>query len=187
MVAHLTHLIPASSSALVRFARDLRAEDLKSEDLILLGSERANPWISLTESWRGLRFDYDPALHRAVIINKHPSAGEPDSFVGEAVGEKPYASFGTITFLPNLDRTGSILLIAGTNMQGTSAAGEYITNSDRFEELLKLLKVNDGAPVPYFEMVVKLVSVGGTSVSTRPVMLRILDSKSMRSMGYTGR
>lgn len=187
MVAHLTHMIPARSSAVVRFARDLRAEDLKTEDVILLGSERANPWASLIESWRGLRFSYDPGLHRAVIINKQPAAGEPGSFVGEAVGEKPYASFGTITFLPNLDRTGSILLIAGTDMQGTAAAGEYLTNPDRFEELMKLLKVAEGDGVPYFELVLKLVSVGGTSVSPQPVMHRILDGKSLRPMGYTGR
>jgi hypothetical protein len=187
MVAHLTHMIPARGAAVVRFARDLRAEDLKTEDVILLGSERANPWVSLLEPWRGLRFDYDPALHRAIIVNKRPAPGEPPSFVGEAVGEKPYDSFGTLTFVPNLDRTGSILLIAGTNMQGTSAAGEYITNPDRFDELMKLLKVSEGKPVPYFELVVKLVSVAGTSVSAQPIMHRILDANSMRSMGYTGR
>ncbi|HEY3440617.1 MAG TPA: hypothetical protein VGK29_07695 [Paludibaculum sp.] len=187
MAARLTQMMPPQGAAVVRFARDLRAEDLKTQDVILLGSERANPWVNLIESWRGLRFSYDPALHRAVVINKRPAAGEPPSFVGEAVGEKPYNSFGTVTFLPNLDRTGSILLIAGTNMQGTSAAGEYLANPDRFEELMKLLKVPQNGRVPYFELVVKLVAVEGTSVSTQPVLHRIVDEKSLQSMGYTGR
>lgn len=187
MAARLTQMMPRQGSVVVRFARDLRAEDMKTQDLILLGSERANPWVNLIESWRGLRFSYDPVLHRAVVINKRPASGEPASFVGEAVGEKPYDSFGTITFLPNLDRTGTVLLIAGTNMQGTSAAGEYLTNPDRFEELMKLLKVSANGPVPYFELVLKLVSVEGTSVSTQPVMHRIVDGNSLQSMGYTGR
>jgi hypothetical protein len=187
MVGHLTQMIPGKGSAVVRFARDLRAEDLKTQDVILLGSERANPWISLLEPWRGFRFDYDPMLHRAVIVNKRPAPGEPASFVGEATGEKPYNSFGAITYLPNLDRAGSILLIAGTNMQGTSAAGEYLTNPERFDELMKLLKVRQDGVVPYFELVVKLVSVEGTSVSTQPVMHRIVDEKALHSMGYTDR
>ena len=72
-------------------------------------------------------------------------------------------------------------------MQGTSAAGEYLTNPDRFEELMKLLKVSANGPVPYFELVLKLVSVEGTSVSTQPVMHRIVDGNSLQSMGYTGR
>ncbi len=187
MVARLTQMVPNGGSVLVRFARDMRAEDLKTQNVVLLGSERANPWVNLIESWRGLRISYDPALHRAVVINKRPAPGEPASFVGGATGEKPYDSYGTITFLPNLDRTGSILLIAGTNMQGTSAAGEYITNPNRFEELMKLLKVPPNGPVPYFELVLQLVSVEGTSVSAQAVMHRIVGEESLHSMGYTGR
>lgn len=179
MVARLTKLVPSNSGAVVRFARDLRAEDLKTQDVILLGSERANPWVNLLESWRGLRFSYDARLHQAFVINKRPAPGELATFVGGVVGEKPYDSFGAITFLPNLDRTGTILLIAGTNMQGTSAAGEYLTNPERFEELMKLLKTPKEGPAPYFELVVKLVSVEGTSVSTHPVMHRIVDEKSL--------
>ena len=107
--------------------------------------------------------------------------------MGGAEGDKPHNSYGAVTFLPNLDRTGSILLIAGTNMQGTSAAGEYLTNPDRFEELVKLLKVGGDGVVPYFELVIKLVAVESTSVSTEPVLHRIIDEKALHSMGYTGR
>lgn len=187
LVARLSQMVPSAGAFVVRFARDIRAEDLKTQDVVLLGSERANPWVNLLESWRGLRLSYDPQLLRAIVVNKRPAPGEPASFIGEAEGEKPYDSFGTVTFLPNLDRTGSILLIAGTNMQGTSAAGEYLTNEDRFEELMKRLKVPPNGTVPYFELVVKLVSVEGTSVSTQPVMQRTVDQKSLQSMGYTGR
>jgi hypothetical protein len=98
----------------VQFARDFGVRQMKSDNVILLGSQRANPWVELIEGQMNFRFGYDAALRQSYFENRQPRTGEPASYRNDDV-----TSYCRIAFLPNLDKTGNILTIAGTEMEGT--------------------------------------------------------------------
>jgi hypothetical protein len=52
-------------------------------------------------------------------------------------------------------------------MQGTEAAGEFLTNAATFDAFLKQIGWHPDLPLPVFEVVLQLVTVGGSSTSSR--------------------
>ena len=82
-------------------------------------------------------------------------------------GEKPYEAYGIVASVPNVDGAGHAVLVAGSNMQGTEAASEFLTNAATFDEFLGKIGWRPDKPMPVFEVVLKLVTIGGSSISTQ--------------------
>jgi hypothetical protein len=154
------------SPVVIRFARDLSIADLKSQNVVLLGSARSNPWVELLEKNQRFRIEYDAEANRPFLRDGSPEKGRPSVYMCGQVGEKPYEAYGIVVSAPNLDGTGQVILVAGTNMQGTEAAGEFLANPVRFEEFLKVIGWREDLKLPVFEVVLKLVTVGGSSISS---------------------
>ena len=150
----------------VRYARDLNLRDLRSGNAILLGSARANPWVGLLGQKRRFHIEYDLKLNRSILRDRRPENGKPSVYLCGAMGEKPYDAYGIASVVPNLEGTGDTVLVAGSNMQGTEAATEFLTNAATFEEFLRKIGWKPDRPLPLFELVVKLVTVGGSSISS---------------------
>ncbi len=156
----------------VIFARDFHARLLKSDDVILFGSRRANPWVELIEEQLNFRFAFDRASGAAVIENRAPRPGEQAQYRaarGSGIGA---ASYCLIACVPNLSRTGSILVLAGTEMEGTEAGGEFITSERWLTHLRDRLQPASADTFPYFEVLLKNSKVGGTSPRFEVVSLR---------------
>jgi predicted RNA-binding protein with RPS1 domain len=71
------------STASVGFARDFSFRQLKSGNMILLGTRQSNPWIQSFDSYLALRWKFDPALdgYYPVDIKASPSdPSEADKF-----------------------------------------------------------------------------------------------------------
>jgi hypothetical protein len=84
-------------------------------------------------------------------------------------------SYGTITFLPNITHTGSILIIEGTTSEGLEAAGDFFTNARLFGQFeARLQAEKKGAAMPYFELLVKTSRVNGVSKEAIYVTHRLL-------------
>jgi hypothetical protein len=151
----------------VRYARDLHIRDLRSGNLVLLGSARSNPWIELLD--RNLRFhiEYDTKANRPFLRDSRPEPGKPTVYLSGQQGEKPYDAYGIAAVVPNLDKTGHAVLIAGSNMQGTEAAAEFLTNPGSYADFLRKINWKPDGPLPVFEVVVKLVTVGGSPISSQ--------------------
>ena len=49
-------------------------------------------------------------------------------YVGTARTPMPGVGYATISLVRNLSHNGFVLIIAGTNMEGTEAAGELVTD-----------------------------------------------------------
>ncbi len=185
LYALISRLAPPGANVNIRFARELRAQDMRANNIVFLGSERANPWASLFSSWRNFEFRYDPENDRASLVNKRPRPGEPAEFTAARLGRAATESYAAIAFLPNLDRSGHIVIVAGTSMQGSAAAGDFLTNSAKLGELAKALGTAPGRPFPYFEAILKLVAVDVSSVSTEIVAHRVVDASKLESIRYT--
>ncbi len=165
MLVRLTTLNENRGPGVIRFARDLNIRDLKSRNMILIGSSRSNPWVGLFDENRRFRIEHDTELNRAFLRDSSPKRGKPAIYVCDNPSEGPYESYGIVAAVPNLDGTGHALLIAGTNMQATEAAGEFLTNPGRFDAFLREINWLPDSKLPVFEVVLKLVTMGGSSVA----------------------
>ena len=118
--------LPEAATAHVetRYARLLRLDDLKNNNVILIGGIGANPWVGLFS--RELNFDvnYDWKTAQGYVVNKHPQPGEQARYL-EDHGDHSARSYGVLAYLPGIAGQGSALLFEGSGMAGTEAAADF--------------------------------------------------------------
>ena len=159
--------------AAVRFARNVQVRDFKTGNFILLGSSRSNPWQELFEQRRNFHCAFDEQDRKPYFRNKAPRQGEQSVYLTSGKDGKPGETFGAIAFLPNMEHDGNILIIEGTNMEGTEAAGEYLTNRETVSKLLQALGMAATRP-HYFEVLLRTSAMAGTSRDTEIIASRVL-------------
>lgn len=157
-----------------RFARDLDLRDLKTGNVVLMGARRANPWVELFEPQCRFVFRWDPGRNRSYIEDRTPKPGDPAVFETQVNGNS-VVSYATISFLPNLSENGRVLMIAGLNTEGTETAGDYVITPESCERLLRKIGVDSTGPIPPFEAVIRLNSVGGASSTSEIVSARRIE------------
>lgn len=136
----------------VRFARMVTSELFTEGAAVLMGNSRVNPWVSLFDESRAFRFGFDTegSRNRAYFTVTAPRENEQARYEGR------WSRYGycVIAYLPNLDRTGNVVIIEGTDTASTGAGGEMLTNEKRMEEVWRLL-APAGTDFPYFEILLK--------------------------------
>lgn len=157
-----------STSVHVSYAREFTADSVKRDNVILIGSRKSNPWVDLFTDEMNFLVKYDPALDQSFVENLHPRAGEQALYAQPA---NPYASLGysVIAYLPNPSRTGSALIIEGTNAEATNAAGDFVTSEEAMSNFLRKLP---GTRIPYFEILLKTSRMSGTPFHAEVVAYR---------------
>ena len=146
-LARLPEVVP--ERLLIRYARDLRIDDLRTDNVILIGSIEGNPWVDLFQRQLNFRF-----LHGAefggsgTITNQHPLPGERPTYASEP-NDPLLRTYGVIAYVPNLAGTGHVLLIEGVNMAGTQAAGEFLLNPAQMQPALERAKGPNGVIRPF--------------------------------------
>lgn len=164
----------------IRFARDLAVQDVKTRNLILIGTRRANPWAELYENVLNFSFEFDTRLGRPLYCNKSPRPGEVERYIAGGENGDLDETYALVAFLPNIANTGNVLLIQGTTGLGTEGAGEYITNPFCVEQLAERLELRRKAGrFPYFEVLLRVRTVGGTPKGITYVSHRILADHSL--------
>jgi hypothetical protein len=161
-------LDPTFNRLMVEYAREYTADSIKRHNVILIGSQKSNPWVSLFYSQMAYTIEYDPALDQSFIKVNNPVPGEKPLY---PVVANPDAAVGysIIAYLPNPSHTADALIIAGSNSQATDAAGEFLTSEDSMERLLKRFP---SGQVPYFEVLLKTTRLNGTPFSAEIVTSR---------------
>ena len=173
LAARIAQLNAASAGRTdIRYARSLEIRDFKSGHVILLGSKRANPWVELFEPQMHYMVQYDTANHRALVRNRAPRSGEAAEYRMESSDRKNGRAYGVIAFLPNLARTGNVLIIQGLNMEATEAAGEMVLSPQLTQKLLDAIGAEAGTPLPPFEVLLRIRAVGGAAKDTEIVAVR---------------
>lgn len=157
---------------LLRYSRDLQLENLRSGNAILLGSADSNPWASLFEQQLNFRFSFNPKKRGApIIINQRPLAGEQPIYRNDYDGPW-HKTYGTISWLPNLDGAGHVLLIAGIDMAGTQAAGSFVLTPSLMKPVLDRAKTSDGA-IRSFEVLIESNNVAANASRPHAVLERV--------------
>jgi hypothetical protein len=153
--------IAAHSPALrLASAREYTPQSIKTNNVILIGSRESNPWVELYKDKLDFYVEYDPALHRSYVANRSPVAGEQSVY--EIVNDKNHA-YSVVAFMPNLSDHRYTLIIAGTDSQGTRAAGEFITSRDGISAIRAKLPASR---YPYFEVLLSSSRIEGTTLGT---------------------
>jgi hypothetical protein len=155
----------------LRFPRDLRLDDLKNANAILIGSVGSNPWASIADSSANFRIVYHQGMQGATILNMHPRPGEASSYLSHW-NEPAHETFALIAFLPNLSGTGHLLLLQGLDVAGTQAAAEIILRPSAIDPILRSATRPDGS-VRFFEILLRSTSIESNAAGTQVVASRI--------------
>jgi hypothetical protein len=164
----------ASSSVAVRSGRTIQIGDFKSDrSMILLGSSYANPWVALLSERLNFRIEYDPVLEKQVCKNASPRPGESPTYIGTAHTPEPGVAYATISLAPNLSGDGFVLIVAGTNMEGTEAAGELATDLPRLASALRSRGIDPAARVGQLELLMRVNHMNNQSSRSEIIAQRV--------------
>jgi hypothetical protein len=176
IIAGIVSLLPTGHPRpTIRGARDIRIQDIEANDnLIFLGSPRSNPWTEMYDHLLDFRFALNERTQREFVQNLRPLRGEQSEYVPTAGGFDTGESYATISLLPNSGRSGRVLIIAGTNGEGTGAAGTLIADPTHWDWLLKPCHLtNTGAPQS-FQLLLQLGDMAGSAKDVKIIACHVL-------------
>jgi hypothetical protein len=155
---------------MVRYARDLRMDDLRTGNAVLIGSDESNPWLQLFRPQLHFcfRFDSDPDKPSG-FVNLYPRSGEAAIYTTKGQEERTY---GIIAYLPNLSNSGHVLIVAGLNTAGTQAAAAFLLDPSSMMPTLQRARTGHGDLQP-FELLVGAGNVATNASTPHVVMERI--------------
>lgn len=173
IVRALSHIADIRKSTLeLRYARDLRPNDLKDENVVLIGAAAANPWVELFES--NMNFVFSDALVRQyTVVNRKPMGSEPSQWTSD-YGDAKHRVYGVVAFLPNLNGNGNVLILEGTSMPGTESAWDFVADNSQLLPFLARIKRADGT-TPHFQCVLGTDNMNGSSVKSSILAWRVMD------------
>jgi hypothetical protein len=154
----------------VRNARLLSLKDLKQGNVVLLGSNFANPWVSVFEPQMNFRLQYDLVKNQSRILNVNPRPGERSVYQDTGT-TPPYATYAVIAFLPNLTHSGWILIVEGLTMTGTEAGSEFLLDDD--PNIFFMKARNTKGELRPFEVLLETMNLSSQSVSAKIIAQRI--------------
>ena len=155
----------------VRFPRDLRLDDLKSANAVIIGSVGSNPWAAIAESNANFRIVDRPGMDGAMIENTRPRPGEAPNYASHW-NEPAHETYALIAFLPNLSGNGHLLLLEGLDVAGTQAAAEMLLHASAIEPILKSATRPDGT-LRNFEVLLRSTSIESSATGTQVIASRI--------------
>lgn len=146
-ISRLNEVVP--DRLMIRYARDLRIDDLRTGNVILLGSVDANPWVDLFQSQLNFQFSRGSQFGGSgVIINQHPMPGEQATYASEP-NDPMKRTYGVIAYVPNLEGSGHVLIIEGINMAGTQAAGTFLLSPALMQPVLERAMTRNDVIQPF--------------------------------------
>jgi hypothetical protein len=126
----------AARGITIRYARDVRVEDLKGRNVILLGARQSNPWVELFEKDSTFRIDDDETSTGLSIVNLRPAAGEAGR-INVSPTDMQTEIYGIVTYHRHESDAGLSLLAAGTSVAGTEAAADFVLDDRRLVPWLR--------------------------------------------------
>ena len=168
-VTHLPEAIPDRTE--IRYARDLELKDLKESNLILAGSQEADPWMAAISPQMNFVVHDDPGVGPLHVENRRPQGTEKNDYPYDP-HDPQHRGLATIAFLPNLSGKGNLLVVQGFTLAGTQAAAEFVTSGTDLDTLLRSYS-GGSAPLPHFEILLSTVEINGMASRAVPVVWHV--------------
>lgn len=154
----------------LRYARDLRVEDLKQANAVLVGAPQGNPWVGLF--CRDLDFCIvsDELARKLIVTNRNPRPGEPVSYT-YSYYDPAQRAYATIALVDNLDHSGKVLIVGGTTVAGIDAAADFLFNDSLMDPLVR--QWLDAGGQGRFELLVETSGVAANGSAIRLIASHI--------------
>lgn len=157
--------------AVLRFPRDLRLDDLRNANAVIIGSVGSNPWAAIAGGRANFRIVYREGMQGATIVNAAPRPGEAATYVSHW-NEPAHETFALISCLPNLDGNGHLLVLQGLDVAGTQAAGDALFHPAVIAPILRQATRPDGT-LRSFEILLRSTSIESSATQTEVIGSRI--------------
>jgi hypothetical protein len=164
--------IPPSSPHSMVLTRMYTADEIKRNNVVLIGGQKSNPWNQIFDKQLNFVADYDYASKRTGFIrNRSPKADEQATYVANQVsgGIDSFATYSVVAYLPNPGRTGHVLILAGLDSDATAAAADFLSSEESMARFRSSLHVDN---YPYFEVLLRVSRLNGTSLRAELVAFR---------------
>jgi hypothetical protein len=146
----------------VRYARDVRPNDLKQGNVVFVGAADANPWVELFEHNMNFVFFNDRVRHVFSVFNREPRGTEPWEW-DSGYNDAKHRVYAVVAYLPNLGGNGNALILEGTSMAGTESAWDFVSDDSQLLPFLNRIRRADNT-VPHFEVVLGTNNMNGSAV-----------------------
>ncbi len=158
----------AGKSVALKQSRTVSAEDLKSSNVISLGSVWANDWSGKLP----IKEDFTYSVN-ATIVNDNPEPGEEHEYrprFNERTGEL-IRDYGLITVKPGVTDETALMILAGVKSEGTQAAAEFVTKKEYLNNLnQRLQQMSGSAGLPKYYQVLLKVDVDNGIPTTASIL-----------------
>ncbi len=128
----------------VRYARDLAIADTHENNLILIGPESFNPWVTLYQPQMDFKVSWDFRTDVYSVTDRAPKPGEPASYEyrRNMHGSK---AMTLVAFVENAQGHGHVLLVQGSSMGTTYGALNFFTNEHLWKPVIDAATGPDGS------------------------------------------
>jgi hypothetical protein len=109
----------------LRYSRDLHVRDLNDGNIVLIGSRRSNPWMSMFTSSTNFQFVERNGNQGYSFINAKPLPGEEAQYRPHHVGNQDI-NYVDIALVRNFGEKGFVLLINGSDTQANESAARFL-------------------------------------------------------------
>jgi hypothetical protein len=147
-------------------------DDAKNNNLIFVGSPSENLTLQEIPGTKEFVFQREAAGTRKgdlAIVNEHPQSGEATKFLASPSSEPIAEDYAVVAFMPGLNPSQSVLILAGTTTFGTQGAVEFVCRSQDVADLLLRLSSSPTGEVKPFEAVLHEKIEHGVPVGTELV------------------
>jgi len=158
-----------------RTARSLQLRDFQTDDdFVLLGSPRSNPWGGLYQDQADFDFVYDDNERQEIVRNKRVQKGELPRYVPTAKGWDTGRAYAIVAFMKNPGQAGHVLQLAGTNAEGTEAAGRFATDMELLSIALRKYGIDPNGPTRPFEVLLEVRTMAGSPSALAVIACHVL-------------
>ena len=160
--------IPATYPHYLTLARYFTADQIKRDNVVLIGGKKSVPWDDLFDDQLNFVTDYDYAHGMPIVRNRNPKPGEQAVYTITRTSSN-LIEYAAIAYLPNPSHAGNMIILAGTDSDATGAAAAYITSETQMQNLRNTF---GGNRFPYFEVLLKTSRLSGTFFDAQLVAYR---------------
>ncbi len=160
--------IPAKYPHYLTLARNFTADEVNQDNVVLIGGRKSMPWDDLFDDQLNFVTDYDYVRRAAFIRNRNPKPGEQPTYAVPTTASS-LMSYTVIAYLPNPNRSGKTIILAGADSDATGAAAAFLMSEGHMQ---KLRTTFHSDRFPYFEALLKTSRLSGTSFDAELIAYR---------------
>lgn len=155
------------------YARDMVVANTHDNNLILIGSETFNPWVTLYQGQLDYRAHWDYVHDVYYIDNRAPKSGEPAQLVyNRNLNQQGQKAYTLVALTDNAQGRGRVLIVEGTSMGTTYGALSFLTDEKLWRPVMRAATDGSGR-LHNFEAILSSDFVRGGASNTQVVSVHV--------------